>query len=86
VETATLAIELPKSVEKRLQAVAKKAGRNASDLAIEAIAERIEDYEDAIRGLERLKEDDGTRIPLSEIIKDIEELERKDRAAKPAAE
>jgi predicted DNA-binding protein len=81
-----MAIELPKSVAKRLQVVAKKTGRNASDLAIEAIAERIEDYEDAIRGLERLKEDDGTRIPLSEIIKDIEELERKERAAKPAAE
>jgi RHH-type transcriptional regulator, rel operon repressor / antitoxin RelB len=81
-----LAIELPKSVEKRLQALAKKTGRNATDLAIEAIAERIEDYEDAIRGLERLKEDDGTRIPLSDIIKDIEQLERKERAAKPAAE
>jgi predicted DNA-binding protein len=81
-----LAIELPRSVEKRLQALAKKTGRTANDLALEAIAERIEDYEDAVRGLERMKEDDGTRIPLSDIIRDIEELERKERAAKPVAE
>ena len=73
-------------MEKRLQALAKKTGRSADELAIEAIAERIEDYEDAVLGLERLKDDDGTRVPLSEVIKDIEKLEAKERLGKPATE
>jgi RHH-type rel operon transcriptional repressor/antitoxin RelB len=81
-----LTVELPRSLEKRLQALAKKTGRSPQEVAIEAMAEGIEDYEDALIGLERLKDDDGTRISLSEIIRDIEELEAKERAAKPAAE
>jgi len=81
-----LTFELPQTLEKRLQVLAKKTGRSPQEVAIEAIAEGIEDYEDALIGLERLKDDDGTRIPLSEIIREIEELEAKERAAKPAAE
>ena len=81
-----LTLEIPKPLEKRLQALAKKTGRSPHDMVLEAIAERIEDYEDALTGLERLKDDDGTRIPLSDVIRDIEELEAKERAAKPAAE
>jgi RHH-type rel operon transcriptional repressor/antitoxin RelB len=85
-EVVMLTLELSEPLEKRLQALAKKTGRSAGELAIEAIAERIEDYEDAVLGLERLKDDDGTRIPLSEVIKDIEELEAKEHLGKPAAE
>jgi RHH-type rel operon transcriptional repressor/antitoxin RelB len=81
-----LNLEIPKPLEKRLQALAKKTGRSPHELVLEAIATRIEDYEDALVGLERLKDDDGTRIPLSDVIRDIEELEGKERAAKPAAE
>jgi RHH-type transcriptional regulator, rel operon repressor / antitoxin RelB len=81
-----LNLEIPKPLEKRLQAMAKKTGRSPHELVLEAITTRIEDYEDALVGLERLKDDDGTRIPLSDVIRDIEELEGKERAAKPAAE
>ena len=51
-----LSFELPKPLEKRLQALARKTGRSPQEVAIEAIAEGIEDYEDALIGLDRLKD------------------------------
>lgn len=81
-----LTLALRKPLEKRIQASAKKAGRSPQEVAIEPMAEGIEDYEDALIGLDRLKGDDGTRIPLADMIKDLEELEAKERAAEPAAE
>jgi hypothetical protein len=53
---------------------------------MEAVVERIEDVEDSLIGLQRLKEDDGTRIPLEDVIRELEAREAKERREKPAAE
>ena len=81
-----ITIELPASLEKRLEAAAKTTGRTARELVIEAVVERIEDVEDSVIGLQRLKEDDGTRIPLEDVIRELEAREAKEHRAKPAAE
>jgi predicted DNA-binding protein len=81
-----ITIELPASLEKRLEAAAKQTGRTARELVIEAVVERIEDIEDSFIGLQRLKDDDGTRIPLEDVIRELEAREAKERRAKPAAE
>jgi RHH-type rel operon transcriptional repressor/antitoxin RelB len=41
-----LTVRLPKQLESRLDAIAKKTGRTKSHLAREAIAEHIADFED----------------------------------------
>jgi len=67
-----IALQLPLDVESRLEAISKRTGRTASELAVEAILEHLDDIEDGYIALERLKELDEGRsqtIPLAEIMK-----------------
>lgn len=73
-----LALRLPKNIEDRLTALAKKTGRTKSFYAREAIVEHLGDLEDAYEALEKLKDDDSERIPLSKIIAELEFEERAD--------
>lgn len=50
-----LAIRLPKDIEKRLTALAKKTGRTKTFYAHEAILSHLEEMEDAYIAMKRLK-------------------------------
>jgi RHH-type rel operon transcriptional repressor/antitoxin RelB len=67
-----LTIRLPKSVEKRLEKLARRAGRTKSFYAREAIVQHLEDLEDlylAERALESLRDGDDNVIPLEDLMK-----------------
>ncbi|TJU93340.1 MAG: hypothetical protein E5Y12_28530 [Mesorhizobium sp.] len=66
--------------------MAKASGRTADQVAVDAILEAIEDWQDAKIANERLKDDDGVRIPLKEMISKLERREVEERRKKPAAE
>ena len=80
-----LALRLPKEIEERLAALAKATGRTKSYYARAAILEFMEDIEDAQAAVESLKEDDGMRIPLSEIIRELDAEEAAQKRRQPAA-
>jgi RHH-type transcriptional regulator, rel operon repressor / antitoxin RelB len=67
-----LAIRLPRSVEKRLEKLARRTGRTKTFYAREAILEHLEDLEDmylAERRLERIRGGDDRTIPLKNVMK-----------------
>jgi RHH-type rel operon transcriptional repressor/antitoxin RelB len=80
-----LALRLPKEIEDRLTALAKATGRTKSYYARAAILEFMEDLEDAQAAVESLKEDDGARIPLSEIIRELDAEEAAQERRQSAA-
>lgn len=81
-----LTIDLTPAEMERLEALALRLKRSKEELALEAVAERIEDLEDALLAKERLESDDGERIPLEDVMHEIAALEAKERGQKPAAE
>ena len=62
-----LTVKLPPDFEQRLEAVAKKVGRSKHDLALEAIVEEIQDLEDGLLALERLKSGEAEFYTLEEV-------------------
>ncbi len=80
-----LALQLPRDIEDRLEVLAKRAGKTKTDFALQVIREQIEDLEDAQIAIERLANDDGVRIPLSEVLADIEAQEAAAAHKSPAA-
>ena len=81
-----ITINLPPELDTVLADLMRETGQSAEQIALGALLERLEDFEDARVAEERLRDDDGVRIPLEEIIKDIEEREACELSAKPAAE
>ncbi|MER8909752.1 CopG family transcriptional regulator [Mesorhizobium sp. M0854] len=61
-----LNVELPTALEKRLEIVARKAGRTKHDVVVEAIVEQIQDLEDGLIALERLNDGEGEWLSLAE--------------------
>ncbi|GIW26898.1 MAG: antitoxin [Meiothermus sp.] len=51
-----LAIRLPKEIEERLEALARKTGRSKSYYVRQAILEHLDDLEDYYLALERLEQ------------------------------
>jgi RHH-type transcriptional regulator, rel operon repressor / antitoxin RelB len=80
-----LALRLPKEIEDRLTMLAKSTGRTKSYYARAAILEFMEDIEDSQAAIERLKEDEGVRIPLSEIIRELDAEEAAQKRRHSAA-
>jgi RHH-type transcriptional regulator, rel operon repressor / antitoxin RelB len=76
---------LPKEIEDRLAALARKTGRTKSYYARQAILEYLEDLEDAQTAIESLKNDDGVRIPLAAIIRELDAEEASGRHRRSAA-
>jgi RHH-type transcriptional regulator, rel operon repressor / antitoxin RelB len=71
-EAQILAIRLPQSIEKRLETLARRAGRTKTYYVREAILQHLEDLEDrylAERALERIRNDEEPTIPLEDAIK-----------------
>jgi RHH-type transcriptional regulator, rel operon repressor / antitoxin RelB len=67
-----LAIRLPQSIEKRLETLARRTGRTKTFYVRAAILEYLDDLEDlylAEQSLERIRNDEETTIPLSEVLK-----------------
>lgn len=62
-----LALRLPKELEDRLEAMAKKTGRTKSYYARLAIVEKLEDLEDIYLAEERMK-NPGEPVPLEEVL------------------
>ncbi|RUU05056.1 hypothetical protein EOD23_15780 [Mesorhizobium sp. USDA-HM6] len=81
-----ITVELPDRAEKLLAAMAKDSGRSTDQVVTEAILEAIEDWQDAKIADERLKNDDGVRIPLDDVVRKLERPEAEERRKKPAAE
>ena len=66
VEESMLSLELPRSLEDRLEAIANTTGRSKQDCAAAAIARFIESEEDYQIAVERLKRNQPG-IPLEEV-------------------
>ncbi|WP_192243239.1 DUF6290 family protein [Mesorhizobium silamurunense] len=81
-----ITVELPERAEKLLAAMAKESGRSTDQVVTEAILEAIEDWQDARIADERLKDDDGVRVPLDDVMRKLERREAEERRKKPAAE
>lgn len=81
-----LALRLPPDIEKRLDDLAKRTGRTKSYYAREAILAHLEDMEDLALAEERLKSDDGVRIALEDVIREIDAREAEDGGKSTAAE
>jgi RHH-type rel operon transcriptional repressor/antitoxin RelB len=67
-----LTVKLPKSIEKRLEKLARRTGRSKSYLAREAILDHLEDFEDiylAEKVLTRIRAGKDRIIPLEEVMK-----------------
>jgi len=63
-----LSLRLPKDLEDRLDAMAKKTGRTKSYYARLAIIEKLEDLEDIYLAEERMRAPEGEPIPLEEVM------------------
>jgi RHH-type rel operon transcriptional repressor/antitoxin RelB len=81
-----LALRLPPDIEKRLDDLAKKTGRTKSYYARQAILAHLEDMEDIALAEERLKSDDGVRIALEDVMREIDAREAEDGGKSTAAE
>jgi len=67
-----LAIRLPAPIEKRLERLARRAGRTKTFYAREAILRHLEDLEDlylAERVFDRIRTGDERTIPLADVMK-----------------
>jgi RHH-type rel operon transcriptional repressor/antitoxin RelB len=67
-----LAIRLPRSIEKRLERLARRTGRTKTYYAREAILEHLADLEDlylAEGALERIRRGRERTIPLKKVLK-----------------
>ena len=81
-----ITVKLPQKTEKLLADMAKASGRTTDQVAVDAILEAIEDWQDSRIAEERVRNDDGIRISLEEMIRQLELRERDERSKKPAAE
>lgn len=67
-----LAIRLPRSIEKRLEKLARRTGRTKTFYAREAILKHLEEIEDiclAEETLERIRRGEERTIPLKQVLK-----------------
>jgi len=62
-----LTVKLPLELEKRLETVARRLGRTKQDVALEAIAEEIQDLEDGLLALERMTDGKTEFFTLEEV-------------------
>jgi RHH-type transcriptional regulator, rel operon repressor / antitoxin RelB len=85
-EFPMLALRLPPDIEKRLDDLAKRTGRTKSYYARQAIIEHLEDMEDIALAEERLKSDDGVRIALEDVMRELDAREAEDGGKSTAAE
>jgi len=67
-----LAVRFPRSIEKRLEKLARRTGRTKSFYVREAVLRHLEDMEDiylAERTLQRIQDGKERTIPIEEVLK-----------------
>ncbi|MBS0556850.1 MAG: TraY domain-containing protein [Proteobacteria bacterium] len=68
-----LAVRLPETIEKRLDALAKRTGRTKTFYVREALVEHLADLEDlylAERELDRVRAGNSATVPLDALMRD----------------
>lgn len=68
----TLSIRLPDAIDKRLCVLAEETGRTKTYYVREAIAEHLEDLEDAYLAISRLEKPSIKRWTLEELEKELD--------------
>ncbi len=63
-----LSVRLSADLEARLEALARKTGRTKTCLALEAILEHIENFEDYYLALERIENSEGEAVSFEEVM------------------
>lgn len=65
----TIAITLPQELEAVLAEMVRESGRTAEDIALSALLERLEDFEDLKIAEECLRNPQDPSIPLEEVMR-----------------
>lgn len=81
-----IAISLPLELEEVLADLCRQTGQSAEQLALKALLERLEDFEDARVAEARLSDPSATFIPLDEVMRKFGLSPKDERQDKPAAE
>lgn len=81
-----ITIDLPAELDTVLISLARETGQSQQRVALRALLDRLEDYEDAKAAEEAIPADDGVRIPLGQLKRDLAEDDNPDAASKSAAE
>jgi hypothetical protein len=79
-----ITINLPPELDKVLADMVRETGRSAEHIALGALLERLEDFEDVRIAEERLRNPVGPSIPLEEVMRKFGIGDK--RQDKPAAE
>jgi predicted DNA-binding protein len=82
----TITITLPQELEPVLADMVRETGRTAEELALSALLERLEDFEDVKIAEERLRDQEGPGIPLEEVMRKYGLAASDEKQSKPAAE
>jgi predicted transcriptional regulator len=71
--TATFTVRLPEEEKRLISDYARVLGISVSELARQSIMERIEDEVDTRELLEAIREDDGVRYPMEDVMSLVRE-------------
>lgn len=81
-----ITIDLPAELEPVLIDLARETGQSQQSVALRALLDRLEDYEDAKTAEEAIRADDGVRITLDQLKRELADDDDSDAASKSAAE
>lgn len=79
-----ISITLPDELDGVLDELVRKTGESAEQIALRALLDRLEDFEDLQIAEERLQNPEGPAIPLEEVMRKYGLLD--EQQSKPAAE
>ena len=79
-------LKLPPEFQKLLDQMSSETGLSPEHIAFDALADRLEDFEDLKIVEERMRNPEGPSIPIEEVMRELGmSLDRQDQK-KPAAE
>jgi RNase adaptor protein for sRNA GlmZ degradation len=81
-----ITINLPPELNTVLADMMRETGKSAEQIALEALLERLEDFEDVRVAEERLRNPSGPNIPLEKLMQKYGLLDDEGQHNKPAAE
>ena len=79
-----ITITLPEELDAVLNELARRTGESAERIALRALLDRLEDFEDVEIAEERLRNPEGPPIPLEEVMRQFGLLDQEQ--SKPVAE
>jgi hypothetical protein len=81
-----ITINLPPELDTVLADLMRETGQSAERIALDALLERLEDFEDVRVAEERLRNPSGPNIPLEDLLRKYGSLDADRQHTKPAAE